>query len=88
MLYIGNASANGKDSHDNGCRDGTKTARMPCCSYVNGIFEKLHESQDAAANYLRENGYSKALRHNICTALKLLKNENKIVVKYDRTWST
>lgn len=86
MLYIGNASKNQKDSHDNGCRDGTKTARMSCCSYINGVFEKLHESQDAAAKHLKTIGYLNASSSAIGKAIKALKKD-KIFTKYGRTWS-
>jgi hypothetical protein len=83
VLHIGDASTNGKDSHDNGCHDGTKTARKPCCSYVNGVFEKLHESQDAAVKYLRANGCPNADRSAIRKALK----SNKVLILHDRTWT-
>ena len=82
MLFIGDASKNHKDAHANGCHDGTKTARMPCFSYVNGVFEKRHDSQQDAAEYLRVNGYKNARRGNIGNVLKI----NKDIVRYGRTW--
>jgi len=86
VLYIGDASLNGKDSHDNGRRNGTKTARRPCISYINGAFEKRHESLGAAEKYLRDNGHSKASHCAIHQALKA-RIDNKILTKYGRTWS-
>jgi hypothetical protein len=83
MLYIGNASDNAKDALDNGCHDSTKTARMSCISYVDGVFEKLHESQNAAAKFLKEKGYPRASRSHISTAL----GSEKVSTAYDRTWS-
>jgi hypothetical protein len=83
-MYIGNASDNAKDARDNGCHDGTKTARMPCISYINGMFEKSHESQDAAVKYLRLNGHPNASDGHISTAL----SSNKTLMRYGRTWTT
>ena len=85
VLYIGDASMNGKDSHSNGCHDGTKTARRPCCSYINDVFERRHESLDAAEKYLRSNGHSKADHSAIHEALKT-SVDNKVSVRYGRTW--
>jgi len=82
MLTIGNHSKNGKDAHDNGCYVGTKTARMPCCSYIDGVFEKRYDSQDAAEKYLRDNGNSRASGSHIREALK----SEKVLVRYGRTW--
>lgn len=83
VLYIGDAKKNGTDAHDNGCRDGGQTARMPCFSYIDNVFEKRHESQDAAAKYLKVNGYPRAASSAICNALK----SDKILTRYDRTWT-
>jgi hypothetical protein len=82
-LRIGTRSENAKDAHDNGCYSGTKSARMKCCSYVDDVFEKLHESQDAAVKYLQENGYPTANGGVISETL----NSDKILKRYDRTWS-
>jgi hypothetical protein len=82
VLCIGTRSKNGIDAHDNGCYDGTKSARMPCCSYVNGILEEIHESLNAAEKYLRATGYLKAKSYHIGEALN---SENELV-RYGRTW--
>lgn len=82
MLYIGNASMNGKDAHDNGCHDGKKSSRISCCSYINGVFEKRHDSLDSAASYLRSKGYPSATYRNIGKALRSRKVSNR----YGRTW--
>jgi hypothetical protein len=81
-LRIGNASENRKDAHYNGCYDDTKIARTPCCSYVDEVFEKRHESQDAAATYLKENGYPRASQGNISTAL----GSTTVSTMYGRMW--
>lgn len=86
MLYIGDASTNGKDSHDNGCVIGTKTSRKPCCSYVNGVFEKLHKSQEDAVKYLKSIGYDKTSKSGVNQAM-IAFEENKSITRYDRTWS-
>jgi hypothetical protein len=82
ILYIGDKSKNGIDAHDNGCYDGTISARMSCCSYIDGVFEKHHDSQHAAMKYLRSNGYLKASRSHISEALK----SKQVLVRYGRTW--
>ncbi len=82
MLYIGDKSKNGVDAHDNGCYDGTNSARMPCCSYIDGMFEKHHESQKNAEKYLKEIGYLKAKSDHIGEALK----SKKELMRYGRTW--
>jgi hypothetical protein len=82
MLSIGDASKNCKDAHDNGKYDGKKSARMQCYSYINGVFEKCHESQSDAEKYLRYLGYKKASYRDIGQALK----SEKMLKRYDRTW--
>jgi hypothetical protein len=69
MLRLGTHSDNGIDAHDNGKHDGTKTARMKCASYINGVFEKAHESQYDAEEYLKSIWFEKASQRNICVAL-------------------
>lgn len=81
MLYLGTRSENGKDAHDNGKHDGTLRARQKCASYIDGIFEKNHESQEAAAEYLRSNGFKKAQQGKISMALSGERN-----TVYKRTW--
>ena len=86
-LYIGDKTMNSLDAYNNGRHDGTKTARMKCCSYINGIFEKLHESQEDAAKYLKLHGYPRARGSKISMVLSLLYKENKVISRYGRTWS-
>jgi len=86
MLYLGTRSQNGKDAHDNGKYDGTLSARMKCASYIDGVFEKKHESQLAAAEYLRTNGCDKASHKNISLALNGTKKDGSPMVRYGRTW--
>jgi len=81
MLRIGTKSENSFDSYDNGCHDGTKTARMRCASYVNGEFEKEYVSQGDAARYLKTIGYDKARQSKIGSVLR---GDRKTA--YKRTW--
>lgn len=85
MLQIGTKSENQIESHINGKRDGTKTARMKCSSYIDDIFEKEYESQHDAVRYLITHGYDKASSSQICQALKAYKDD-KVIIRYDRTW--
>lgn len=80
-LRIGTRSENTSDAYDNGKYIGTKSARMKCASYVNDVFEKEHNSQDAAVRYLKSIGYEKASRSNIREALG-----EKNIMRYGRTW--
>ena len=82
-LCLGTASDNVKDSHDNGKRDGTKTARMKCASYINGEHETDHLSLADAAEYLKNKGYTKASNKKISMVLSD-KYMNKTA--YGRTW--
>lgn len=84
-LRLGTQSKNITESHDNGCRDGTKTARMKCVSYIDGIYEIMHNSQGDGAKYLKSIGYDKANHNNIGKALKAFRN-GKVIIRYDRTW--
>ncbi|AGE59270.1 hypothetical protein PBCVOR070422_931L [Paramecium bursaria Chlorella virus OR0704.2.2] len=69
-LRLGTHSDNGKDSHDNGNRDGTRTARKKCASYIDGVLEKDdYTSLTDAAEYLKSKGYSKASYKHIGQAL-------------------
>lgn len=79
-LRWGTQPENIKDAHGNGKYDGTKTAKKPVVSYLNGILEKEHDSVSDATRYLRESGYSKA------TATGVLYGLNNNVIRYDRTW--
>ena len=81
-LRLGTASDNGKDSHTNGKRDGTKSAQMKCASYVDGVLEKDdYTSLTDAAEYLKSKGYPNATHGNISLALS-----GKYKSAYGRTW--
>jgi hypothetical protein len=84
-LRLGTQSENAIDAHNNGKHDGTLKERQKCASYINGVFEKEHESQHAAANYLKSIGFEKADRRNIGQALKAYIKE-EILTRYGRTW--
>ena len=81
MLRLGTTSDNMYDAHDNGCHDGTKTARTRCVSYINGVFEAEHDSQTEAAKYLKLIGFEKG---NISAIGKVI-NEKRFSA-YGRTW--
>ncbi|AGE59887.1 hypothetical protein ATCVTN60342_830L [Acanthocystis turfacea Chlorella virus TN603.4.2] len=81
-LRWGTPSENTIDAYKNGKYDGTARAQKPMMSYVNGVFEKEHESLSAAVRYLRENGCSDANQSMVTYA-----SEND-VVRYGRTWKT
>jgi hypothetical protein len=80
-LRLGTNSDNTIDSYNNGKHDGTKTARMKCVSYIDGVYELMHDSQHDAMRYLRYIGYDKASDGNINNALN-----DKRKFAYDRTW--
>jgi len=82
-LRIGTQSENIIDSYNNGKRDGTKTARMKCVSYIDGVYELMHDSQDDAVKYLRHIGYDKASNGRISD---MLNPESKRNYAYGRTW--
>ena len=86
MLYLGTASQNAKDAYDNGKYDGTLSARQKCASYIDGVFEKKHDSQEAAAEYLRSNGHKKANSGKISEALSGTRKNGNPKIKYGRTW--
>ncbi|AGE53567.1 hypothetical protein ATCVGM07011_532L [Acanthocystis turfacea Chlorella virus GM0701.1] len=79
-LRWGTTPENGIDAHRNGKHEGKKTAQKSVASYINGNFEKNHESLSIAARYLRENGHSDANHQGVSYA-----SEND-TNKYDRTW--
>jgi hypothetical protein len=82
-LRLGTRTENAIDAHNNGKHDGTKSTRMKCVSYIDGVYELMHDSQRDAAKYLRHIGYKKASVGNISTVL----NDNrKSDFAYDRTW--
>ncbi len=82
-LRLGTMSDNGKDAHDNGKYDGKKSMRMKCASYIDGVFEKEHESQNDAARYLKSIGYEKTSQGRISDAI----NGNRDIA-YRRTWTS
>jgi hypothetical protein len=82
-LRLGTQSENITDSYNNGKRSGTKTARMKCVSYIDGVYELMHDSQDDAVKYLRHIGYDKASNGRISD---MLNPESKRNYAYDRTW--
>lgn len=73
-LRLGTRSENGKDAHYNGKYDGTKTERVRCASYINGVLEQEHESQVDAVLYLISKGHLNADKSNIG---KVLSGERK-----------
>ena len=81
MLRLGNQSDNISDAYNNGCYDDTQAARMKCVSYINGIYELLHDSQKDAVRYLKSIGYEKASKSAICMNLS---GDRKSA--YGRTW--
>ena len=80
-LRLGTGSENATDAYNNGKRDGAKNARVKCVSYIDGVYELMHDSQCDAVKYLRHIGYDKASHGNICMALN-----DKYNAAYDRTW--
>jgi hypothetical protein len=82
-LRLGTQSDNMIDAYNNGKHDGTKSERMKCVSYINGIYELMHDSQHDAEKYLRRIGYEKADRGNIGNALN---PKSKLKSAYGRTW--
>ena len=81
MLRLGTQSDNINDAYDNGCYDDTQSSRVKCVSYINGIYELLHDSQKDAVIYLKSIGYKKASKSAICMNLS---GDRKSA--YDRTW--
>ena len=83
-LRLGTASDNGEDSHANGKYDCTKSARMKCASYIDGVLEKDdYLSLTDAVKYLKSKGYSKASQSGISQALS---DKYKWNIAYGRTW--
>lgn len=82
-LLLSTDSDNKIDAYNNGKRDGTKTARMKCVSYIDGVYEIMHDSQDDAVKYLRYIGYDRASNGRISD---ILNPETTRKSAYDRTW--
>lgn len=86
-LRLGTQSNNMKDSQDNGKRDGTKSARMKCASYIDGVHEENHNSQTDAAKYLKFKGCSEASIKNISASICMtLTGTGERKMAYGRTW--
>jgi len=84
-LRLGTQSKNVKDAYDNGKYDSTKRARMMCASYVDGVHEKDHDSQTAAAEYLKSKGCSEAPVKSIARSIGLALSGGHNTA-YKRTW--
>ena len=84
-LRLGNGSENSTDAYDNGKYDGTKSARVTCVSYINGVFERKHNSQADAEKYLKSIGMTKASQSEISKALSSFE-KGKVIKRYKRTW--
>ena len=82
MLRLGTQSQNIIDAHDNGCYGDAQSGRMRCVSYIDGVYELLHDSQVDAAKYLKHIGYKKASRKSIGPAIDGKSRKSA----YDRTW--
>jgi hypothetical protein len=88
MLLLGTGSDNIKDAYDNGKRDDAKNARMKCASHIDGVFEKEHVSQMAAAEYLISKKCSdKSIKSVANSVSDALLGRNKKTA-YGRTWNT
>jgi hypothetical protein len=82
-LRLGSQSDNRRDAYNNGKYDGTKSARIKCASYIDGVFEKEYESQHDAARYVNSKVYTSESRSNIRNALDPKYTSN---FAYGRTW--
>jgi hypothetical protein len=80
-LRLGSRSDNTIDAYNNGKYDDTKSARMKCVSYINGVYEIMHDSQEDAAKYLKSIGYKNAAPSAI---RMVLYGDRKTA--YKRTW--
>jgi hypothetical protein len=84
-LRLGTESENKNDAYANGSRDGTKTERMRCVSYIDGIPEKEHESQHDAARYLKTKGCANGEVRGIAGHIReVISGDRKTA--YGRTW--
>lgn len=80
-LRLGTQSENMIDAYKNGCYDETKSAMMKCASYIDGVFEKEHESQRSAVRYLKTIGYDNSKDSNIGNVLNGSRK-----TAYGRSW--
>lgn len=81
-LRLGTQKENIKDAHDNDKYAGKSSMRMRCASYINGVLEKEHVSQNDAVMYLRSKGLPRAKQGGISNALT-----GKCKIAYGRTWT-
>lgn len=84
-LHLGTRQENAIQAHVNGCHNNTKTERLKCASYINGVLETEHESQHDAMRYLKSIGMKKASQSEISRALKEFTN-GEVIMRYGRTW--
>jgi len=87
-LRIGSASDNAKDAYTNGKYDDTQRAAKKCASYINGVFEKTHDSLSGAVDYLREHGHPKAKHTCILQAINKKCNNGRFKTAYKRVWKS
>jgi hypothetical protein len=81
-LYIGSASDNTRDAHNNGKFDGTNRERSSCCGTDIITGEKRQfDSLPDAVTWLRNNGYPKAAKSSISRCL-----HNTLNKTYGHTW--
>lgn len=78
-LRFGSHTDNIIDAYNNGKRDGAKTAPKYVESYINGVFEKKHDSIRAAVKYLKDK-YPKAYTDKVSNATQTG------CIEYDRVW--
>jgi len=80
-LRVGTRSQNGRDAHDNGKHDGTKTARRPCVARK-GDWSKPFDSLADAVEWLRTNDHKKAQKTPISNCL-----DGRQKTAYGFTWT-
>ncbi|AGE59019.1 hypothetical protein PBCVOR070422_206R [Paramecium bursaria Chlorella virus OR0704.2.2] len=80
-LILGTMSDNSKDAYDNGKYDGTKSARVKCASFIDGILEKDFSSLSDATKYLKTKGYTNA---KVTGVSRVLTGERNTA--YGRVW--
>jgi hypothetical protein len=81
-LYLGSASNNTTDAHNNGKFDGTNRERSSCCGtdIITGEKRQFDSLPDAVI-WLKNNGYPKAAKSSISRCLN-----NKLNKTYGHTW--
>ena len=85
-LRLGTRGENGIEAHDNGCFDGTDRKRQKCLSYINGIYEKEHDSHHDAVRYLKSIGFEKAAQSKISLVISEKRKDGGPKIAYGRTW--